>query len=87
MSNRYSRGVDVLDTAKEASVYVLCRLLPEIRHELGLSQVELAELCAVRQGTISSWELGTFIPSRTNEATLRAVLKAQALERQALSAA
>lgn len=36
--------------------------LINIRHELGLSQAELAKIIGVHRGTLSNWELGRPIP-------------------------
>lgn len=40
-------------------------LVKALRHQLGLSQAELAEKLQMRQQTISDWETGAYIPRRS----------------------
>jgi DNA-binding transcriptional regulator YiaG len=40
-------------------------LVKALRHQLGLSQAELAEKLQMRQQTISDWETGVYVPRRS----------------------
>ena len=48
--------------------------IKELRKENGLSQIELAELCQVKQSCISKWERGATLPDIDMVITLTKVL-------------
>ena len=52
-------------------------LIKQFRSSRSLNQAELAELCGVRQATVSRWESGKHIPDRATRNRLRAILRAQ----------
>jgi transcriptional regulator with XRE-family HTH domain len=51
-------------------------LIKQFRASRGLNQMDLAELCAVRQATVSRWEAGRHIPDLATRNRFRAMLRA-----------
>lgn len=45
-------------------------LVKALRHQLDLSQAELAERLQMRQQTISEWETGSYLPKRSTSKLL-----------------
>ncbi len=42
--------------------FIISKRIRELRKENGLSQIELADLCQVKQSCISKWERGATLP-------------------------
>lgn len=53
---------------------VISARIKELRKENGLSQVDLAELCQVKQSCVSKWERGATLPDIEMLITLTKVL-------------